>query len=255
MGSSTFQPFDVSNGASLTLRVLECGGLTPPCHRRGCFKRSNLQRSGRFRRRGEASEHVAATFRAGSFQPFSSFLLPFAFSLFTFVFFLSPCPSPPRLGGHGFELCRKSGQHSAVSTPEGTLFQQNATATEFVCEKLLPEPSEITVELSRSRLSGQKVLCVVVDGHTGFLKSLCRAGFPQCLWDEFFEEMVLPPGKNSNLMEMLYHKADGFAHLLYAWTGLRTLPSKVKNRYVGKAFEAPTAKDVVNLFKPWVLGQ
>ena len=96
---------------------------------------------------------------------------------------------------------------------------------------------------------------MVLDCHTSFREALGRAGFPDCVWDECFEELTVPRGKNSNLMEVLHGKADGFSHLLYAWTGLRTLPSKVKKRYSGTALEGPTAADVVNIFKRWVLGQ
>ena len=138
-------------------------------------------------------------------------------------------------------------------------FERNAVGVEFVCGKLaafsLPEVGEITAERLHLRLSGQKVLCVVMDGHTGFREALCRAGFPECLIDECFEEMIVPRAKNSNLMDSLHGQSSGFAHLLYAWTGLRTLPAKIKTRYSGKVFEGPTAKDVVSLFKRWVLGQ
>jgi hypothetical protein len=119
----------------------------------------------------------------------------------------------------------------------------------------LPEPSEITPDLLREKLQGQKVLCVVMDGHTGFSESLQRCGFPdECICDEFFEFMGVSRGKNSNLMEVLHGKADTYPHILYAWTGLRTMPAAVKKRYAGKAIEAPTARDACNMFKRWILG-
>lgn len=137
-------------------------------------------------------------------------------------------------------------------------FENKATNADFVLQQVtefgLPEPSEISVDLLRWRLSGAKVLCVVMDGHTGFQESLSRAGFPpECVSEEFFAEMVVPRGKNSNLMGTLHDKADQHRHILYAWTGLRTMPSKVKKRYSVIAFEGPTATDVVNLFKRWLL--
>jgi hypothetical protein len=137
-------------------------------------------------------------------------------------------------------------------------FEDKATNADLVLQKVtefgLPEPSEISVDLLRWRLSGARVLCVVMDGHTGFQESLSRAGFPpECVSEEFFAEMVVPRGKNSNLMGTLHDRADQHRHILYAWTGLRTMPSKVKKRYSVIAFEGPTATDVVNLFKRWLL--
>jgi len=138
-------------------------------------------------------------------------------------------------------------------------FEQSATSANLVLEKItafdLPEPSEVSADLLRRRLAGHKVLCVVLDGCTGFRESMCRAGFPQETFDEFFVEMVVPGGKNSNLMDILHHKADTYRNILYAWTGLRHMPSKVKRRYTGAMFIGPTAKDVVNLFMRWLLEQ
>jgi hypothetical protein len=120
----------------------------------------------------------------------------------------------------------------------------------------IPEPSEITAEVIRSRLVGRKVLCVVMDGNTGFPESLRRAGFPdECICDEFFEHMVVPNGRNSNLMAVLHGKADQYQHLLYAFTGLRTLSASIKKRYAVFAYEAPTTRDVVNVFRRWLLNQ
>jgi hypothetical protein len=138
-------------------------------------------------------------------------------------------------------------------------FERKAADEHLVLQKLiefdLPEPSEVSVDLLRSKLSGARVLCVVMDGHTGFPESLRRIDFPEaCICDEFFEHMVVSRGKNSNLMEVLYKKADRHQHILYAWTGLRTMPSTVKKRYSVIAFEGPTARDVANLFKRWLLG-
>lgn len=138
-------------------------------------------------------------------------------------------------------------------------FERTAASAELVLERIvaftLPEPSEVSVELLRRRLAGEKVLCVVLDGRTGFCESMCRAGFPQEALDEFFVEMVVPGGRNSNLMDNLYHKADTHRHILYAWMGLRHMPSKVKKRYTGAMFIGPTTKDVVSLFKRWLLEQ
>ncbi len=139
-------------------------------------------------------------------------------------------------------------------------FESKAADADLILQKInnfnLPEPSAISVGLLRSRLAGEKVLCVVMDGHPDFYKSLCRAGFPpECICDEFFVELVIPRGKNSNLMEMLYNQAGHYRHLLYAWTGLRTMPASIKKRYSAVALEGPTAKDVVSLFKRWLLGE
>jgi hypothetical protein len=138
-------------------------------------------------------------------------------------------------------------------------FEEKAADVDTVLQKVgdfdLPEPSVISAELLRSKLSTKTVLCVVMDGHTGFSESFVRAGFPpECICQEFFVDMVVPRGKNSNLMKVLYNKATQHQHILYAWTGLRTMPAKVKKRYSQMAFEGPTAKDVVNLFTRWLLG-
>lgn len=123
-----------------------------------------------------------------------------------------------------------------------------------IAEFDIPEPCEITAEVMRSRLAGQKVLCVVMDGQTGFDESLRRAGFPEgCICDEFFEHMVVPNGRNSNLLAVLHGKAEQYRHLLYAFTGLRTLSPLIKKRYSVFAYEAPTTRDVVNVFKRWLL--
>jgi hypothetical protein len=120
----------------------------------------------------------------------------------------------------------------------------------------LPEPCEITADAMRLRLAGRKVLCVVLDGCTGFEECLRRSGFPdECICDEFFEHMVIPSGKNSNLMAVLHGKAEQYQHLLYAFTGLRTLSASIKKRYTVFAFEAPNARDVVNVFKRWLLNR
>jgi hypothetical protein len=123
-----------------------------------------------------------------------------------------------------------------------------------IAEFGIPEPCEITAEIMRSRLAGSKVLCVVMDGHTGFHESLRRAGFPdECICDEFFEHMVVPNGRNSNLLRVLHGKAEQYQHLLYAFTGLRTLSPLIKKRYSVFAYEGPTTRDVVNVFKRWLL--
>ena len=117
-----------------------------------------------------------------------------------------------------------------------------------------PEPCEITLEVMRARLAGRKVLCVVLDGRTSFDEALERAGFPEnCICDEFFEHMVVPGGRNSNLMETLHKRAEHHQHLLYAFTGLRTLSPRIKKRYSIFAYEGPNTREVVNLFKRWLL--
>jgi hypothetical protein len=131
---------------------------------------------------------------------------------------------------------------------------------EFIVAKIagfdLPEPCEITPEIMRSRLAGRKVLCVIMNGLTGFDESLRRAGFPdECICEEFFEHVVVPNGRNSNLMEVLDGKADQYQHLLYVFTGLRTLSASVKKKYSVFAYEAPTARDVLNVFKRWLLNR
>jgi hypothetical protein len=137
-------------------------------------------------------------------------------------------------------------------------FEQKAADAALVVQKVadfnLPEPSEVSVALLRSKLAGEQVLCVVMDGQCGFPEALSRAGFPpECICEEFFVDMVISCGKNSNLMDLLYKKADQYRHILYAWTGLRHMPGTVKKRYTGAMFVGPTAKDAVSLLKRWLL--
>jgi len=139
------------------------------------------------------------------------------------------------------------------------VFETKAADAKLVLDRIdafgLPVPSKISLELLRIKLQGGRVLCVVIDGSTGFPECFQRIDFPDdCISDEFFEHMVVSRGKNSNLMEILHGKADQYPHLLYAWTGLRTMPAKVKKRFSGTAIEGPTARDVANMFKRWLLG-
>jgi hypothetical protein len=55
-----------------------------------------------------------------------------------------------------------------------------------IAEFNIPEPSEITAEIMRSRLTGRKVLCVVMEGRTGFHESLSRAAFPMNVFAKSF---------------------------------------------------------------------
>jgi hypothetical protein len=120
----------------------------------------------------------------------------------------------------------------------------------------LPEPSEITLEIMRAKLGGGKALCVVMAGRTSFQETFVRAAFPpECTTDEFFNDYIVPNGRNSNLIERLFDKAAEYRYLLYAWNGLRSMPASVKRKYAGAAFEGQTPREVVNLFKRWLLGK
>lgn len=158
---------------------------------------------------------------------------------------------------HIQSMIEKGRQRSPKATIE-LIVERNAQNAGFVLEKIsafgLASVGEISTELLRTRLATGKVLCVHEDGRTGFKDALRRAGFPEETWEEFFCELTVSAGKNSNLIKVLKQRASQFSHLLYAWKGLRSLPPNIKQRYTGAACEAETTTMAVALFKKWLKG-
>lgn len=112
---------------------------------------------------------------------------------------------------------------------------------------------EISIDLLRRKLRGEKVLCLRSTSQSSFQDVFKREGIPTESWDDHFAELQLNPGKNSNLIQEVTNRAQRYSHLLYAWSGLRTLPSDVKRRFTGIRYEAPTTVKVVRFFRRWLL--
>ena len=117
----------------------------------------------------------------------------------------------------------------------------------------LPQPSSVTMATVRRALGDTKVLCVSMEGRTRLSDALLRAGFPKEAVEQFFVERLIPPAKNSNLISSISAESGQCRHLLYAWDGLRTLPSSVKKQFRGKHYESATAAQVAESFKKWVM--
>jgi hypothetical protein len=132
--------------------------------------------------------------------------------------------------------------------------QSSSTVLQGIAAFGLPAPPDVSMERLSEKLQGKKILCVVLEGRSGFEQSLDRAGFPTEAFALYFEELSITAGKNSNLIELLSEKSKSFDHLLYAWSGLRTLPPKTKRDFCGLRFEAGSSFEVVLLLKKWVLG-
>jgi hypothetical protein len=132
--------------------------------------------------------------------------------------------------------------------------QSSSTVLTGIATFGLSPPPEISMDRLAEKLQGKKVLCVGLDGHAGFEGSLERAGFPKDAFAEYFVELTFSGGKHSNLIKLLNEKAKSYDHLLYSWSGLRSMPPAVKKKYSGVGLEASSSFEVVLLFKRWVLG-
>jgi hypothetical protein len=113
----------------------------------------------------------------------------------------------------------------------------------------LETESLIGIVQVRSRIADGKILCVSLQGKTSICSALRRAGFSADAITECFAEEQYKGGRNSNLMQDLKSKAQYHSCLLYAWAGLRTSTSDVKEAYKYGCHEASTVSQVVELFK------
>jgi len=101
----------------------------------------------------------------------------------------------------------------------------------------------------RSKVADGKILCVSLEGKTSIFSALERAGFSEEAIRECFTEQQYKGGRNSNLMQDLKSRAQSHSCLLYAWGSLRTSTPDVKDAYKYGCYEAPSASQVVELFK------
>jgi hypothetical protein len=116
---------------------------------------------------------------------------------------------------------------------------------------LSPQPAEEDTALLMKGLEGERLFCVRSASQPSFERTLVRFGFT---FDptQFVEEIV-PASKNSNLVQSLGGKAEQFDWLLYAWSGLRTLPSEVKRKFRRGALEADSPAKVAAMLSRAVL--
>jgi len=115
------------------------------------------------------------------------------------------------------------------------------------------QPDELTEQDVRAKVGTGSVFCVSMAGRTSIVDALGRARFTKAAIDGCFVEERIQPARNSSLMDHLVGRAKQHGHLLYAWDGLRTLKPDVKTRFQ-KAYEAPSAAAVVELFSKWING-
>ena len=114
--------------------------------------------------------------------------------------------------------------------------------------------TEAALEVShiRAKVAEGKILCVSLEGKTGVLVALQRAGMSAKAIEECFVEEKIKGGKNSNLMQHLKQRALHHPCLLYAWNGLRSSPPEVRTAYKVFCFEAQNAFQVVEGFMKWI---
>jgi hypothetical protein len=105
----------------------------------------------------------------------------------------------------------------------------------------------------RAKIGNGKILCVSPQGKTSITDALERASFSKEAIDECFVEEIQEYGRNSNLMQHLKSSSASYVCLLYAWEGLRTSDQDVKDSYAYGCYEAPTASQVVDFFKAWIV--
>ena len=119
----------------------------------------------------------------------------------------------------------------------------------------LQTPSDLSLERIEAKLSGNKVICIVADGRPTFKQALERSGFAPLAIDRFFDEEIVPGGRNSTLMEHLEKYAQYYCHMLYAWDGLRTSGKGLVKAFKsqGQFYEGPTAAKVVEIFRRWLI--
>jgi hypothetical protein len=112
----------------------------------------------------------------------------------------------------------------------------------------------LPLELVRQQLGGQRVLCIRSTDQRDFETALIAEGFPvSCL--DLFEEEPVGSGKNSGLVAHISASSGQFGWLLYAWAGLRSLPSEVKRKFAKGAYEAPTTAKVVTMLRRKVVAK
>ena len=132
----------------------------------------------------------------------------------------------------------------------------DALAVEKVIDELVRFGIENQNTIPRSalekKLGQRRVLFVWREGSTPPSVVLQRCGFIESDIRDFFEELAIRPGRNSNLIRLLANKAQQYDHLLYAWKGLRTLPPEIKRRFKGIALEASDTTRVSNMFVRWL---
>lgn len=111
----------------------------------------------------------------------------------------------------------------------------------------------VTMPMLQRRLGDDYVLCVRPHGRPSFQDALRRSGFCEESWEAVFKQETIMPGKNSSMMERFRGWANHYRYLLYAWHPLRTLKPEVKARFSGKAYEAATPAQAVEMFKRWIV--
>lgn len=117
----------------------------------------------------------------------------------------------------------------------------------------LQEPTGIGPQKVRKRVATGKILCVSLAGKTPVFSALRRAGFTEEAISECFVEEIIDGARFSDANEYFASKADSYTHFMYAWLGLRTTSPETKKAFKCGCEEAPTAADVVALFKKWIL--
>lgn len=113
-------------------------------------------------------------------------------------------------------------------------------------------PSDVVENELREYLAGRRVLCIRSRQQSSFLKTLRRAGIQFSRFEEFFEELVVDPGQNSNLNQTIESHSGRCEVLLYAYGSLRTISASVKKRFK-PAYEKETTARVVMEFKNGIL--
>jgi hypothetical protein len=108
--------------------------------------------------------------------------------------------------------------------------------------------AEITPEQVKKYLADRKVLFVRSDIDTGLNLILQRANIDCGECRSAFQEVVIKPGKNSNLNGDLAAKGNSATILLYVWKRLRTLKSETKQKY-SHAIEGDSSAKVIALLR------
>ena len=157
------------------------------------------------------------------------------------------------------ERIRERYPHVKIELSAPPRVEVGVGVTEELVEEIeefgLPAPETITQKMLEQVLGNTQVLCMCLEGKTGFAEALERANFPPECITRFFVERPIGPGRHSNLMNIVSQEARRCEHFLYAWDGLRTLKPDVKRKFSGKAYEAQTSVKVIEIFRKWVLGE
>lgn len=122
------------------------------------------------------------------------------------------------------------------------------------CAFCTDDQPTITETVLANYLGDSSVLCVRALWQPSFRDAFERAGVPAGVFARHCTEDAVPQARNPNLIRHLNTASAQFHFLLYAWSGLRTLPPETKRRYRRGAFEGPTPAKVTALFKEGVLG-